>query len=355
MPLSITSAPRQLSDGNTVGTVLGQATNAVGLPDNIAFFGATPQPQILQGTLWKNFGGININLTATTTPASVIANTTGERSFTVVGVASTDIVIAASKPTSQAGLLVGSARVSATNTIQLSFGNNTAAAVTPTAAESYQFVTVPTTLAFTPIALTPASVAANTTVEQQFTVPGVQVGMVMAVNKPTVNAGVLITNVRAIAANTIGITFANCTAAAVTPTAAETYQVFGSQGMRPAPLMSVLTAALTPASVAANTSAEQTFTVPGLSLATNSGIPYVIVNKPSIQAGLTIAGARVSALNTLAINFANDTAGALTPTAAELYTIAIFNTVNPGVAANIANPAVMGLDPGQELSRLGWG
>jgi hypothetical protein len=353
MPLSITSAPRQLSDGNSAGTVLGQATNNAGLPDNLAFFGATPVPQLLQGSLWKNFGALNVNVVSNS-PSSVLANSSSEKSFTVVGVAATDVVVAAIKPTTQAGLLVGSARVSAANTILVTFGNNTAANITPTTTEAYQFVTVPSTLAFTAVTLTPASVAANTTVEQQFTVPGVQVGMVMSVNKPTLNAGVVITNVRAIAANTIGITFANCTAAAVTPTAAEVYQVFGTQGMRPAPLVQVFTAALTPASVAANTTAEQTFTVPGLALGTASGTPNVVVNKPSIQAGLTVAGARVSALNTLAINFANDTATAITPTAAELYSIAMFYTPIPAAGANLATPAVMGVDAGSELSRLGW-
>ncbi len=356
MPLSITSAPRQLSDGNSAGTVLGQTTDNTGLsPDRVAFFGGTPVPQILQGTQWKNFGALNCNVVSNS-PSSVLANSSSEKSFTLVGVASTDVLVAVIKPTTQAGLLVGTGRVSATNTVLVTFGNNTVGNVTPTTTEAYQFITVPSQFAFTPIVLTPASVAANTTVEQQFTVPGVQVGMIMTVNKPTLNAGVVITNVRAIAANTIGITFANCTAAAVTPTAAETYQVFGSQGMRPAPTMNVFTTALTPVSVAANTTAEQTFTgITQLSLLTASGTPNVLVNKPSIQAGLTIAGARVSALNTLAINFANDTATAITPTAGELYTVALFNSLIPAAGANIMTPSVMGLDAGQELSRLGWG
>jgi hypothetical protein len=265
------------------------------------------------------------------------------------------MVIAAIKPTAQAGLLVGSARVSAANTVQLSFGNNTAAAVTPTTTESYQFVTVPANMTFSAV-LTPASVAANTTVEQQFTVTGVQAGMAMSVSKPTVNAGVLVTQCRAIAANTVGITFANCTAAAVTPTAAETYLFFGAQGMRQAAVMQVLPVTLSPVSVAANTTAEQTFTsVSGIilgSAAPNS--QNIIVNKPTIQAGLSIAGYRISANGTLAITFANDTAGALTPTANEVYTVAVFNVPNAAAGANATVGAVMQLDAGAELGRMGW-
>lgn len=80
----------------------------------------------------------------------------------------------------------------------------------------------------------------------------------------------------------------------------------------------VVTVNLDVASVAANTSAEQTFTVPGL-------IPgdVVLVNIPStINNGLGLSGARVSAANTLALRFTNSTAGALNPAAAD-YTVAV--------------------------------
>lgn len=65
---------------------------------------------------------------------------------------------------------------------------------------------------------------------------------------------------------------------------------------------------LTPASVAANTSAEQTFAVTGLATT-----DIVIVNGPAPLAGTGIVGARVSAADTLAVTFANFTAGALVP------------------------------------------
>lgn len=73
----------------------------------------------------------------------------------------------------------------------------------------------------------------------------------------------------------------------------------------------VLTVSLTPASVGAATSAEQTFTVSGLAVG-----DFVSVNGSTGNAS-AISGARVSAANTLAIRFINPTAGALTPGAGD--------------------------------------
>jgi hypothetical protein len=71
----------------------------------------------------------------------------------------------------------------------------------------------------------------------------------------------------------------------------------------------VYTPTITPASVAAATVAEQTFTVTGVTTADT-----VEVNPPAIGNATGIAGIRVSAADTVAIRFINPTAGALTPT-----------------------------------------
>lgn len=68
----------------------------------------------------------------------------------------------------------------------------------------------------------------------------------------------------------------------------------------------LLSVTIDPASVAANTTAEQTFTVPGLKVG-----DLVFVNKPSLSAGLGICGARVSAADTLAVTFNNNTAAGI--------------------------------------------
>lgn len=71
-------------------------------------------------------------------PAIVAANTTAEQTFTVNGLAVGDVVISVNKPTAQAGLGIVGARVSGLNTLAITFSNNTAAGITPTAAETYQ-------------------------------------------------------------------------------------------------------------------------------------------------------------------------------------------------------------------------
>ena len=77
--------------------------------------------------------------TATLSPVAVAANTCAEQAFTVTGVQVGDVVIAANKPTAQAGLGIGGMRASAANTIAITFCNNTAGAITPTAGETYSF------------------------------------------------------------------------------------------------------------------------------------------------------------------------------------------------------------------------
>lgn len=73
-----------------------------------------------------------------------------------------------------------------------------------------------------------------------------------------------------------------------------------------------------PASVAANTTAAQTVTVKGV-------LPgdMVTVNKPTTTAGLGLAGARVSAADTVSITFSNSTASPI-DAASETYVFLIF-------------------------------
>lgn len=75
---------------------------------------------------------------------------------------------------------------------------------------------------------------------------------------------------------------------------------------------------ITPASVAAATVAEQTFTVTGLATTDK-----VFVNAGAIANSVGIGNVRVSAANTLAVQFVNPTAGALVPTAVTWQIVAI--------------------------------
>jgi len=81
-----------------------------------------------------------------------------------------------------------------------------------------------------------------------------------------------------------------------------------------------------PAQVAANTTAERAFTVPGVQLGTD----FVLsVTKPTAQAGLALGGARVSAADQVSVVFINATSGAITPTASQTYTFAIVRRDGP--------------------------
>ena len=85
----------------------------------------------------------------------------------------------------------------------------------------------------------------------------------------------------------------------------------------------ILSLTLSPSAVSANTTAEQTFTVSGLAV----GDVVVCVNKPTAQAGLGIVGSRVSAANTLALTFSNNTGSSITPTASEVYFVGMYRPV----------------------------
>jgi hypothetical protein len=89
--------------------------------------------------------------------------------------------------------------------------------------------------------------------------------------------------------------------------------------------ISLLRPVLSPALVAANTTAEQSFVVPALNPPAGFAVAQaaVFASKPTAQAGLGIAGVRVVDATHIGITFMNDTAGGLTPTAAETYQILV--------------------------------
>lgn len=72
----------------------------------------------------------------------------------------------------------------------------------------------------------------------------------------------------------------------------------------------VLEVSLTPSAVSTVTAVEQTFTVTGVKLG-----DHVVVNPPGTTSGVVQASARVSAADTVAIQYVNPTAGSVTPLA----------------------------------------
>ena len=78
-------------------------------------------------------------ISVTLTPAAIVLNTTAEQTFTVNGLLAGDVVCV-NKPTAQAGLGIVGSRVSAANTLGITFSNNTGSSITPTAAQVYLVV-----------------------------------------------------------------------------------------------------------------------------------------------------------------------------------------------------------------------
>lgn len=80
----------------------------------------------------------------TLSPALIGQGTSAEQTFTVNGVEVGDTVYV-SKPTAQAGLSIGGARVTARNTVAILFVNtpNAGGNITPTASETYNFAIFP--------------------------------------------------------------------------------------------------------------------------------------------------------------------------------------------------------------------
>ena len=315
------------------------AANAAGLSGN-------------QVGLTSGVTALNQNPPASSALAAGVEPSSLNRTRVTVGNPQTVIV---NKPTSQAGLGVVNARISANNELALTFLNTSGAGITPTAAETYLFfasrglaLTSPYVTYLVHVG-TLAQTNTITTAEQTVTVNGLAAGdKIVGVSKPTAQAGLGICGWRVTAANTLGITFNNPTAAGITPTANEIYTVTVQKAeVSEGAVLTQFTVAIVPAAVATITGAEQTFTVTGL-----AALSPVMVNAASgvnftgtdlggaMTQGIAIGGFRTSALNTLAINFCNVTAAAITPVPMIL-TVLAAQPDQSGAAAGALGSAVV--------------
>jgi hypothetical protein len=228
---------RQLTDGSTDGTNLGNST-----ADPIGFYGATPvvqpsgnaQSAVTRG---QQAGVIATYATTQTAVSAGVSTITSTEYVATVQTGSGGQMLVASgdilfynPASSQAGLGYGNIRVSASNTVGITYNNITSATITPTASVLYTLVGI-RGLGKLTSSLVPAAVPASTTMEQQFTVPGIQVGSLVQVMKPTAQTGLDIGGCRAVSNNVVGITYVNVTSAAITPTSAETYTFTSLNGL----------------------------------------------------------------------------------------------------------------------------
>ncbi len=95
----------------------------------------------MAGVITGNVQSIGV-VSVALSPALIVLNTTAEQTFTVPGVLTSDVILEINKPTAQAGLGIVGVRVSAANTVGITFANTTGASITPTAGEVYRIVLV---------------------------------------------------------------------------------------------------------------------------------------------------------------------------------------------------------------------
>lgn len=94
----------------------------------------------MPGTMIPRGNVINAVIFSTSlTPTAVAANTTAEQSFTILGLAVGDFINGNSAAAQTTGIVLGSMRVTAANTVTIQFGNFTGGSLTPTSG-TYGFI-----------------------------------------------------------------------------------------------------------------------------------------------------------------------------------------------------------------------
>ncbi len=305
--------------------------------------------------VWTVVALRNLNpLTATLSPAAVKPGVVAEQQFTVPGIQS-GALINVSKPTSQTTLDIVGVRAVSDNVVGIKFANLSATVtVTPTASESYVFSSIhggldatSNLLIYQSIQSPTATTNAVSSASQNFTITGIATtDTVISVVKPTIQANLGIVGWRVTSANTVSVSFGNFSTSTITPSATEVYSVPIYRTNATAPLV-IYNQVLTPVSVAANTTAEQTFTVTGLIASSAVWVNYGAAT--AAITGLGIAGVRVSAANTLAINYVNNTSAAIVPPA-ESYIIGNYQRVISDTGSTIIQPSSYTLQANRVLT-----
>lgn len=342
----VTNRPTQIGDDNTSGLVIGSDLDSAGSSGKLVFYGnadSTSSPQPVARRTGNTQAAANsssglssiVSYGANFSTLSVAATTTAEQTTTIAGLQSVSSVVFPNKPTAQTGLGIVGYRVSAANTLGLTFANVSTAAIVPTSTDNWQILEVkPSTGLTTTATLSPNSVAASSSSEQTFTVTGAVPGTMAVVNKAAAQAGLGIANVRVTALNTVAITYVNVSGAAIQPTTSEVYQFAFLPLLVPAtPLLNyTVPAPLITASSAVSTVTETTTSVLNLS----AGDVAISASKPSSQAMLGTVGYRVSSSGVLAVAVMTVTSAGV-PTSSESWSVGIVSpTLGPVFALTSA-------------------
>ncbi len=262
-------------------------------------------------------------------PAAVGANTTLSQAFTATSspILGGDFLAVNALVTVSSAGGIGNVRAH-TNTagavIMQFFNVGTAASVTTVQSSQFAF------MAFRGMAnsvtLSPAAVPANSTSEQIFNVTGVAPGELAFVSKAAENVGLGLAGVRVAGNNQLAINFMNVSTAAVTPTAAESYSFFSTNGI--AANSNMMVYGVNVGTLSAITGNVTTNWVVVSQTATCSSVLATDilfgVSKPTLQAQLGIVGQRITTANVVGIDFATGSVTGVTPTANEVYACPLY-------------------------------
>ena len=166
--------------------------------------------------------------------AAVTVSTTLEETSGVVGIFANDMIASISRATTQVGLGIVGARVTSglpaatTGVVGIVYSAAVTGAVTPTSSEVYM-AQVHRQVPLNPLmlysqALATSTISATTSAEVTTTVTGLLVSSSVIVNKPSCTPGLLVTNARVSAQDTLAVSYMNLTTTAIA-VPSETYLI----------------------------------------------------------------------------------------------------------------------------------
>ena len=296
--------------------------------DALGFHGGTPQSQYQSGATQASsrVGEVRVFVIPASTLAYSYSSATTEDAVSASSMAADSCIVVSRSSTTPGTAIVGYHASTAADWWNVTMMNvSTAATVVPVSTQAYQVIEFKANGGFvTTATLTPVAVAASTTAEQEFTVPGALPGQMVVVNKPTAQRQLGIGNARVTAISTVAIAFANNSSVAITPTAAETYTFALIPTLHAAsPIVQYGLAATTlSAAVGISTCVEATTTLLNLD-ATDFAVGYTV---PALQAGVFPVQARVNSSGVYGLTWANNSSGSLTPTSSHMLGITILKT-----------------------------
>lgn len=284
------------------------------------------------------------SLTVTANTISSIAVTMTTQGF--ISTIGSDFLIV-NKPAAQANMgIAGLPIVSTVSTVLIQYINPTAATnATPTAGEAYLVANL-RGLASS-VTLSPPVVAVSSITETLYTVTGVAVGSLLAIQKPTFQSYIGIVGMRVAANNQIGVSFMNLSSAAVTPTASELYQYVALNQLQANSniMVAMINTSAAPVTVSAGTMNTVTMTVTGLSVSTDFPLgvsrSYYGYQNGAVTTYAPI-GARVSAANVLEVTYIAAGAGAQAGAVTSVVTPANYDVLAvPFLRQNAAAPLLV--------------